>query len=372
MCCAAAGVSAHAGERFLLEALADGEFFVANSDDSGAAGDSDGIFWRGRLQAWSALQVSPQLQLYGLAQAESDDFNGNWESDVRIQELALRWSNRAEPYLEIEAGRILAPIEGISSYPLSIRNPLIGQPNSHYGGYPLGIQLSGTVQQFDYRLSVVDEPVPDVGLAPLKPDYAFRPEMTVGYTPFVGFRIGLSHARGPYLNKRQRYWLPAGADWKDYDQAFFGFDLRYSRGYAELRGGVSRAEYDLPFHSETASATDAYFEFRYTFTPRLYATVRLQRTGYEPIDIEYYTYAPGPREKATTVELGLGYRFSADTQLKLEFRNRNTSGGAAYADDSYGEEYAYDYTSGGFPADTAVALQFSHHFDFRPRYGAAY
>jgi hypothetical protein len=365
-----AQTSASAQERFLLEGLADGEFFAADADEDEGGEDPDGLFWRARLQLWAALQLSPRVQAYALAEAEADDFSGSWESEVDIEEAALRFSSNSAPYYEIDVGRILAPVEGVLSYPLSIQNPLIGPLNSHYESYPLGIQLSGSTRRFDYRLALVDEPVPDVGLSALEPDSAFRPELVAGFTPFVGFRIGVSYARGPYLNSYFNAHLPAGADWKDYDQTFSSLDVEFSRGYAELRGGFSSAEYDLPYRADRAKATDAWFEFTYTWTPRLYGTVRLQRTKYEPVDFQYHSYQAGPRQTGSTVEIGFGYRFSADTQVKLEFRNYNSGGDEYGAGLSHGEAYAYLYAGGDFPADTAVAVQLSHHFDFRRRYRA--
>lgn len=354
----------------MLEALVNGEFFATDSDNEQEGQDSNDAFWRARVQVWSALQVSPGLQAYALVEAETDDFDGSWESEADIEELALRYTHNDKPWFQVEAGRILAPIESVYSYPLSTQNPLIDQPNSHYGAYPLGIQFNGSTRRFDYRLAWVDEAVPDVGLPGLDPDSAYRPELVAGFTPFVGFRIGVSYARGPYLNEHQNEYLAPGDDWKNYDQSFAGLDVEFSRGYAQLRGGYSRSEYDLPFQTDKADATDAYFEFKYTWTPRVYTTLRLQRTTYEAIDLEFYTYAAGPREKATAVEIGVGYRFSADTQLKLELRTYNSDDDEVFTDPDYEEEYSYDYGTGGIPADTVIALQFSHHFDFRPRYGA--
>jgi hypothetical protein len=59
------------------------------------------------------------------------------------------------------------------------------------------------------------------------------------------------------------------------------------------------------------------------------------------------------------VEIGLGYRFSPDTQLKLVYRHDHgdeSYGGGAYGGGGYGSQELY-------PLGHSLALQLSHHFD---------
>jgi hypothetical protein len=92
-----------------------------------------------------------------------------------------------------------------------------------------------------------------------------------------------------------------------------------------------------------------FVEFKYTLTPRFYCAFRLERNEYPLIRDQGYIYWYAQNLTVHDVEIGLGYRFSADTQLKLAYRHD-------YGDEAYGSPDLY-------PLGHSLALQLSHHFD---------
>jgi len=305
----------------------------------------------GRLQLWSAWQATPGFQLYAMGQAKTDDADGKRSSESELQQLAVRYSSNSSSVYFVEIGKFLPPFAIASERRLSTQNPLIGQPEFIYARYPLGIQAAGSSGWFDYRAALVDLPVIDTDYLPSAPDSVLRPDVGFGVSPFTGLRFGIAYTQGAYLNRDLDAFLPPGTDWKDFDQRLWGLELQFSRGYAEFNGELVFSKYDVPFRSESLNMVGYFMELKYTWTPRLYGAVRLQRNEYP-----FVRHLGGPAWLAQKVtihdlEIGLGYRFSPDTQLKLAYRR----------DDTKVQRVAENY----LPSGHSVALQLSHHFDLQ-------
>jgi len=344
-----AGASAQ--ETILLEGIIDAEayktddrsYFLARND-----GDISGL---GRLQLWSALQMTPDLQIYALGELEADDSTGEVETGSELYQLALRYSSNSSPFYVIEAGRLLPPFAVASERQLSTHNPLIGKPNFLYAPYPLGVQVAGSSGWFDYRVALVDKPAIDPQYLPANPDSAFRPDLGVGVTPFTGLRLGLAYTQGPYLNRKLAPFLPTGSHWKDFDQRLVAMEFQFSHGYLELNGELAFGKYDVPFHSDIENLKSLFLEFKYAWTPRWYGAFRLERTDY-PVVRHLGEMAWRARsETVYDLEIGLAYRFSPDTQLKI-----------AYRSDHWNVDRGLEYY---YPDGHSLALQLSHHFDLR-------
>ena len=165
----------------------------------------------GRLQLWSAWQVSSRLQLYAFAELDSNNSSGEWQTESELKQLALRYSSDSSPYYVIEAGKILPPLAIFSERNLSSRNPLISRLDFLYADYPLGISVTGTVDRLDYRAALVDQPYLNPDYIPGQPGDAYRPDLGLGFTPLQGLRFGLAWSKGPYLNRQLNASLPAGS-----------------------------------------------------------------------------------------------------------------------------------------------------------------
>ena len=363
--CAMGNPLALAGERVLVEGILDAEVHKFNEYSFSPFSSDGDIFTLGQLQLWSAWQISPGFQAYALGELATVESGGNRKTDSQIQQAALRYSSNSSnagnssAFYFIEAGKIRPPIASTSERRLSTQNPLIGQPNLLYAPYPLGIQLAGSSGWLDYRAALVDLPPIDPEYLPSDPGSTLRPDVGLGLTPLTGLRLGLAYTKGPYLNKDLNVDLPPGSDWKDFDQRIWGFEFQFSRGYAELNSELIFAQYDVPFQSGSTDVMGYFLEFKYTFTPRFYCAFRLERNEI-PL-VRDMGDVPWLAQKLTVhdVEIGLGYRFSPDTQLKLAFRH--DYGDEAYGDGAYGNEYAGAVEL--YPLGYSLSLQLSHHFD---------
>ena len=124
--CAGYSAPVVAEQRLLLEGILDGELYETDANSYSLARNNGDVSSLGRLQLWSAWQVSPGWQVYALGEAESDDAQGKTETNSEVNQLALRYSSNSSPFYFVEAGKILPPIAIASARHLSTQNPLIG------------------------------------------------------------------------------------------------------------------------------------------------------------------------------------------------------------------------------------------------------
>jgi hypothetical protein len=340
-----------AQERFLIEGIFDAELHQTDSSSILLSRNEGDLVTLGRLQLWSAFQISPGLQIYALGEIETDNSIGERETESGLEQIALRYTSQSSPYYFLEAGKILSPLAAYANRHLSTQNPLIGQPYVYVTSYPWGIQAAGSSGWLDYRAALLDQPDINPNYLAFEPDSAFRPAFGFGVTPFTGLRFGLSYTGGPYLNRQLGAYLPPATSWRDFDQRILGFDFQFSRGYLELNGQLVVSRYDVPFRSERTDDTSYYLELKYTWTPRLYGAVRFEKNEAAFIHHVGDLLWLAPSRKFRDIEVGLGYRFSPNTQIKVAYRSDH------WDSDADLENTVRDGHS--------LALQLSHHFDLR-------
>jgi len=343
-----------AQDRFLVEGIFDAEFYKTDANSILLSRNQGDIAVLGRLQLWSAFQISPGLQVYALGEFETDNSSGDRESEAELEQFALRYSSQSSPYYFLEAGKILSPLAAYSNRHLSTQNPLIGQPYVYITSYPLGVQAAGSSGWLDYRAAIVDQPDLNPSYILVEPGSAFRPALGLGVTPFTGLRFGISYTTGPYLNHNVDAFLPPGTSWRDVEQRVLGFDFQFSRGYLELNGQLVVSKYDVPFRDERTDDTSYYLELKYTWTPRLFGAVRFEHNEAAFISHTSDLSWLAPNRKIRDLEVGLGYRFSSNTLLKVAYRWDNWDA----------EDTPENFIRNG----RSLALQLSHHFDLSSRF----
>lgn len=345
----AASTVAWAQDWYLVEGIFDAELYGTDTDSPLLTRNDGDLAVLGRVQLWTAFQLSPTLQFYARGEIEADNFGGSGQADADLAQVALRYTRQSAPWLMIEAGKILSPLAAYSDRRLSTQNPLIGEPYLYATGYPWGAKLVGSAGRFDYQAAWIDPSGTDPDYQAIEPDRAFRPALGVGVTPFTGLRFGLAWTQGPYLSRETNDNLPVGRRWRDYDQRALGIDVQFSRGYLEFNGQLLRTHYEVPYHDSIPDDSTYWLELKYTWTPRLYGAVRYQ--GVEVTYVGYPDYHAWYTEtfEFRALEVGLGYRLDADLLLKL-----------VYQADHWDEP---DYGYAPHATGHALGLQLSWSFD---------
>jgi hypothetical protein len=111
----------------------------------------------------------------------------------------------------------------------------------------------------------------------------------VAWRPAIGLTLGLSGARGAFVDRAivQAYEEALGPH--DYTQDAVGVDGEYSRGYWLVRGEAILARWtvpkiNMPFIDRPLGARTGYLEGRYRFTPRLFAAARVDGLAFTTIN----------------------------------------------------------------------------------------
>jgi hypothetical protein len=333
-------------DRLIVEGLQDVELF--NTDDESRLlslneGDAAGV---ARLHLWIAGELVPGLA--AVVEGEFEHGNTGDETEAEVEQAFLRYTPLGGPALRFEAGKMTLPLGNFSRRYLSSVNPLIGLPDSYDVGYPAAIAISGRHSWLDYRALAFDEPMANADYVP-ESDRAWRPGLAVGVTPMIGLRFGGYWTKGPYLGESVEGSIPTGEGWKEFDQEISGLELEWSRGHFELNGDLAFSSYEVPTVAAVMRGKAWYVEPKFTFTPHLYAALRLEYNDYpyiQPIDATSWRAVNAAFYDA---EIGAGWRFTPGLQVKASYRVDRWQVDASRAD--------------FFPDGHAFAVQLSYGFD---------
>ena len=269
-----------------------------------------------RLGFWAAVEPWRDVVVFGQLSAETGPGRREEGSEIYVTQYGTRWS--PSDAFVVEAGKMSHVVGTFSSRHLSFRNPLIGAPDGYSLVYPFGVKVSGSASVFDWRIAALSKPLTHEGYT-VDPSPAVRPAIGAGITPFTGFRLGASATVGPYLTRDLAPTLLAGRSWRSYQQRLVAADMQLSRGYFESFAELAHGSYDVPGGERKAGLT-WYVETKYTFTPRLYGAVRVERNDYPYIMPLNDAVWIADKSDFTDVEAGAGVRLTSSTLLKLSVR----------------------------------------------------
>ncbi|HET7618873.1 MAG TPA: hypothetical protein VF159_05175 [Gemmatimonadaceae bacterium] len=152
----------------------------------------------------------------------------------------------------------------------------------------------------------------------------------VAWRPTVGLVLGVSAARGEWLDGSIKDSLSPALRDESYPQAAWGFDGEYSRDHWLVRGEIVSSRWtlpaiDAPRLDEPLRATGAYVEGRYRLTPRVFIAARTDRLGFSTVHgtLGSETWdAP-----VTRLEAGGGYFFQRNLVGRLVVQSNWRDGG---------------------------------------------
>lgn len=183
--------------------------------------------------------------------------------------------------------------------------------------YATGMSAAGRIGIFEYAIEVKNEPV------------SSRPEtwdeinfehpavdLRVGVQPNAAWRFGFSAAEGAYLRPDARPF-PSGNKLGDYRQFLLGQDVSWARGHWQVWAEVFESRFEVP-RLGNANVFAYYIEAKYQITPQLFGALRWNQEFFASED------DPAGQPVATAhdvsrVDAAIGYRFTAYTQLKLQY-----------------------------------------------------
>lgn len=243
---------------------------------------------------------------------------------------------RARADLHLQAGKLPTPFGTFGARAYADKNPLIGLPLMYYYFTPLranqlpadnadllahrgqgqfslftgfagggasrpgpglsmiyepcwdfGAEAIGSFWRFEYLVGLTQGTLSDPRSSPGDNNDGQQLAARVGLVPATGALMGISYARGPYLDRAVAPVLQSrarGEDVEDFVQEIIGLDAEYSIRRFKLVGELALNRWEVPTLAEDLKSYGAYVEAVYTLHSRLRAAARYSGLRFSPID----------------------------------------------------------------------------------------
>ena len=304
-----------------------------------------------RLSVFLDAQIGPNIYIFVQSRVDTGfdptDLGEQWRAD----EYALRVTPWSDGRFNLQVGKFSTVVGTWVQRHLSWDNPFVNAPlpyetaslvsdvelpltgNSFKGVpgfdkyeflpilwgpvYATGASVAGRIGMLEYAVEVKNAPVSS------RPESwddfeSGRPsvDLRVSCRPNEAWQFGFSAGEGPYLRPNARP-LPSQANFGDYRQFVFGQDISYARGHLQVWAEAFESRFQVPRLGD-ANIFAYYVEAKYKITPQLYGALRWnQEFFYSGTDPTGRPVARPP--DVWRIDAALGYRFTAHTQLKLQY-----------------------------------------------------
>jgi hypothetical protein len=191
--------------------------------------------------------------------------------------------------------------------------PIIWGPN-----YASGLSLLGDLGKLQYAIEIKNAAVSSRPESwDLTSNNFAYPTFSgrVGFRPNVMWDFGISGSVGSYLQPEAAPTLPSGRSIGDYHQILIGHDVAFAWHHFQLWAEVFGTRFQVP-NVGNADILSYYLEAKYKITPQLFVAARWNQQLYGNVPFKGGSTRWG--DDAWRVDAGLGYRFSAYLQLKLQ------------------------------------------------------
>jgi hypothetical protein len=206
-----------------------------------------------------------------------------------------------------------------SSFPVGSYGPDHGLPLVAITHWDTGLQLHVGPESYSLTAAVTAGTLsnPRVHDDNDGKQVVFRGELR----PVVGCVLGISGARGAFLDREVRSSLPAALRDADGVQRAVGLDAEYSRGYWVVRGEGILSEWRLPGLVPLRSFA-AYAEGKYKVLPGLHLAARVDRLTFSRVTGTLFGGRPTSWDAPLTrIEAGAGYRLTRNIAVKAAYQH---------------------------------------------------
>lgn len=213
----------------------------------------------------------------------------------------------------------------LASYPIGDQGEAPGLPLINLSRWDTGVQLHGVYGMLEWTGSVTTGSLSNPRVDDDNGGRQFAGRAVL--RPAPAFAIGLSGARGAFMNRSLQANLSPGADIDDAVQRAVGIDAEYSAGYLIARGEVVWSRWNLPapFSGGPLDATAVMVEGRYRVAPGVHVAARAEHLGFNTIDS-----LQGPEAweaPVTRFELGAGWALQRNLMAKVSWQRNVRDGG---------------------------------------------
>ncbi len=221
----------------------------------------------------------------------------------------------------------------LSSFPVGNRNPDRGMPLINSFRWDTGVQVHGVNAWAEWTGSVTTGSLSNPRVDDDNDGRQVAGRLVVRPLPAVA--MGLSAARGAFLERSLEPMLGAERPVEDFRQQAVGGDVEYSLGRFLARGEVIRSYWTLPLvltpdANLSLSATAVLAEARYRILPGIHVAARGERLGFSRLPT-----AAGLEAWEAPVrrfEIGAGYSILRNLMVKASWQRNLRDGGRVRRD----------------------------------------
>ncbi|MDQ3197974.1 MAG: hypothetical protein M3Q46_02095 [Verrucomicrobiota bacterium] len=303
-----------------------------------------------RLSIFLDGKIGPAVYVFAQTRVDTGFDPTDLGTEWRLDEYAIRVTPWSDGRFNLQLGKFSAVVGGWVARHLSWDNPFINAPLPYENAtlvsdlelpftgqsfrrvpgfdkyeflpiiwgpaYTIGASVAGRIGIFEYAAEVKNAAVSSRPETWDDLDFSHPSiDLRLGLQPSQAWRFGFSAAEGPYLLPNAQPSPPGGAG--DYRQFVLSQDLSWARGHFQVWLEVFEARFEVP-RLGNANMLAYYLEAKYQFTPQLFGALRWNQEFFVTDDDP----AGQPVARAHDVwriDAALGYRFSAHTQLKLQY-----------------------------------------------------
>lgn len=214
-----------------------------------------------------------------------------------------------------------------------LRNPVIWGPS-----YASGVSVAGRIQKIEYAAELKNTSLASRPMSWDGTDVGFQhPTVSgrLGLRPNPAWNLGLSASTGSYLRPDAEPTLAPGRNLGDYRQIVVGQDVSFAWRHLQLWAEFYEARFEIPGvgHVDTFAY---YAEAKYTLAPQLFGAVRWNQQFFSRLGEDDTRWG----REIWRADTALGYRFTAHSQLKLQYSLHHERSAAK----DYGHTFAAQFT----------------------------
>lgn len=284
-----------------------------------------------RVTPWQSGVVSVQLGKFATVVGSWPQRHSSWDNPfinapLPYEELTGLWDSEPAPnaavllfWAHVKSGSSTGP-QFDDKY---LRLPLVWGPS-----YATGFSVSGILGRFEYAAEVKNAGLGsrpslwnDDGQIWDHPAVNGR----VGFKPNPMWNFGCSVGDSPYLRTEAVRLIPSGLSRGDYRERMFAQDASFAWHHLQLWAEAFEARYSNPKVGD-AAVLGYYVEAKYKLTPRWFVAARWNEQHYGRITELTGTQTKWGRD-TTRADLATGFRFTAHTQLKIEYSLQHYASG---------------------------------------------
>jgi hypothetical protein len=340
--------------RARLSGLLDLEFYRIDLPPPGLIDTEHRFLVNPRLSLFLDAQIGPHVYLFVQSRADRGFDPHDQEVQLRLDEYALRYNPRESDCFDLQVGKFATVVGNFVQRHLSWENPFVTAPLPYENltavsdtrvpanrrdfasgfvfdedenipliwgpSYATGASVAGKIGEFSYALEAKNSALASrpkswdaTAIGFENPTVSGR----IGFQPNPAWNFGVSASDGTYLRPEAAATLPPGRSIGDYHEVLLGQDISYAFHHLQIWAEFYEVRFQVP-RVGNADTFAYYLEGKYKFTPQFFGALRWNQQLFSTVPDGMGGSARWGHD-LWRIDTSLGYRFSAHTQLKLQY-----------------------------------------------------